>query len=106
MWVVNALPDIHYASYMASSITEPIFSSVLRAAVLVLNQKLKHMLNTAYAMLCFPRLDALTLRLLVYADESVNKGEEHHCQLGYIIFLADDSGQVSVIQLEAKIPTA
>jgi hypothetical protein len=62
-----------------------------------LNAVVKHLRQTASFTLKYPKLDVISLTLKVYTDVSYANNFCGSSQLGYIIFMADESGKCQLI---------
>jgi hypothetical protein len=95
LWLANARPDIAAAVSMLSSVTADRYDA---AALKSANELVMHVQDTRTVSLKYPKLEPSTLHLLVYSDASFANRPDRSSQLGYLILLADASGNCAFIQ--------
>ena len=90
-WATQSRPDIACAVAQAAQVTEDLFNLDPKKYCKGLNSVVSHILTTTDLELKFPNLDHSSLRIQVYSDGSYGNNLDGSSQLGYIIFLADDT---------------
>jgi hypothetical protein len=86
LWDAHARPDISAFVSMDGSVTNESFEP---KHVQRINQHVQYLLSTSDVSLSFPKLDAESLHMVVYADASHANREDGTSQLGYLICLSD-----------------
>eukprot|EP00171_Calliarthron_tuberculosum_P005221 IDg5221t1 len=94
IWVVHTRPDIACAASMAAQITQGEFNTDDIAEI---NRIVHYLHKTHEICLQYPKLDLETLKMVVYADASFNNAKGNRSQLGYIVTLADKTGNCSIL---------
>ena len=97
-WVVHSRSDIAFAVSMEARATERIFG---HASIKLLNKIIKHLQNTISIRMKYPKLDPISLYLVVYSDASFNNNKDNSSQLGSIILLMDKYYRASVLHFSS-----
>ena len=90
-WLVNSRPDIACAVAQSTQLTEGIFEKDQERLIKSLNSIVRHLQKTFGLTLKCPKLDVNSLSLFVYSDSSYANNHNGTSQLGYVVFLTDDS---------------
>lgn len=90
-WTTNSRPDISCAMALMAQVTEEKFQSEPAKYIKKTNNVLKQLHENPEVYLQFPKLKLESLKLSVYSDASYASNDDKSSQLGYFIFLSDDS---------------
>lgn len=102
LWCANVRPDVAAYSSLCASVTKERFLEAGTAYVDEMNAALAQLQLTADLGLQFPRLDKDSLHLVIYADAGFQNREDQSSQLGYLVTLADRSGNACVLAYRSQ----
>jgi transposase InsO family protein len=97
-WASHTRPDIAFAASRLAQVTSQSFCA---ETLHLSNKAIKHLKANPELALRYPRLDKSTLRLLAYTDASLHNNGDFTSHLGYVILLADATGNCCVISFRS-----
>lgn len=98
LWASHTRPDISFAASRLAQVTSTSFDP---GTIKLCNKVIKHLKAHPELALRYPKLDKKTLRILAYSDASLHNNGDSTSQLGYIILLADSTGNCCVISFRS-----
>jgi hypothetical protein len=98
LWESYKRPDISFAASRLAQVTSTSFDP---ETIKLCNKIIKHLKAHPELALRYPKLDKKTLRILAYSDASLHNIGDSTSQLGYIILLADSTGNCRVISFRS-----
>ena len=98
-WMIQTRPDVCCAISMSARVTAKTFDS---NSIKAHNSIVRYLRETKDLSLLFPRLDASTLRLVVYTDAGHCNVKDGSSQIGYLITLSDKSNNCAIILFSSK----
>jgi hypothetical protein len=97
-WLTLTRPDVSCALSLAAQVTAATMNDT---HVALLNKILKHLQATPSTSLPFPSLNLDTTRIAVYCDASFANRDDLSSQLGYLVFLTDNTGRANLIHFSS-----
>jgi hypothetical protein len=101
-WAGNTSPDISCAISHASQVTDSMYAKEPLTYIKGLTAVVKHLRKASSFTLKYPKFDINSLTLKVHTDASYANNFDGSSQFGYIIFLADASGNRQSIFLSSR----
>lgn len=92
-WLSHSRPDCLFEISQLTQITKDVFEQERRTLIRRTNKLIKYAKQNELS-LRFPKLDKNSLKIVGFSDASFAGNRDFSSQLGYLIFLSDDSGSV------------
>lgn len=99
-WLANSRPDCLFEVSQLAQVTDQAFDKNPATYILRINRATAYAINN-HTTLHIPPLDIDTLKVIGFSDGSFANNADLTSQLGYIIFLGDNTGRVAPIQFKS-----